>query len=102
MLCDVDNAIPYLEPFPPVGARDASARVVHPSVTRKNATGALLGDVELVVGIEINSPGALSANGVRVSYTDADGHHTMVFPLKLVICAPRSDYPGGCSADLTT
>ncbi|MGB8862321.1 MAG: hypothetical protein WCC60_23905 [Ilumatobacteraceae bacterium] len=98
----VDNSIPYLEPFPPAGARDASARVVHPSVTRKNAAGALLGDVELVVGIKINSPGAWSANGVRVSYTDGDGHHTMMFPLKLVICAPGSDYPDGCSTDMTT
>ncbi len=102
VLYDVDSSIPYLEPFPPAGARDASARVVHPSVTRKNETGVLLGDVELVVGITINSPGALSANGVRVSYTDADGHHTMVFPLKLVICAPVADYPGGCSVEMAT
>jgi hypothetical protein len=101
VLYDVGDSIPYLEPFPPVGARAASSRAVAPSVNRKNALGVLMGDVELVVGVKINSPGALSANGVRVSYSDADGHHTILFPLKMVICAPRSDYPGGCSADET-
>lgn len=101
VLYDVGNSIPYLEPFPPPGARSASSPTVHPSVTRKNEAGALLGDVELIVGIKIISPGALSANGVRVSYTDSDGHHTIVFPLTMVMCAPRSNYPGGCSADST-
>ncbi len=90
------------EPFPPADARAPSSRTVQPSVTRESSTGALLGDVELVVGIQITSPGALSANGVRISYTDADGHHTMLFALTMVLCAPRSDYPGGCSADKPT
>ncbi|MCW2749478.1 MAG: hypothetical protein JWR83_588 [Aeromicrobium sp.] len=101
VLYDVGDSIPYLEPFPPVGARAASWRVVGPSRNRRNDTGVLLGDVELVVGIKINSPGELSAQGVRVSYTDANGHHTILFPLKMFICAPRADYPGGCSAAQT-
>jgi hypothetical protein len=87
-------------PFPPTDSRPASSKTLTPSILR-NDDGDLVGDSELVVGVSMSAPGTATATGVRVDYTDSSGRHNIVFPLTLVLCAPKTDGPG-CSVGPTS
>jgi hypothetical protein len=86
-------------PFPPSDARPASSRTLAPSLLRNDAAN-LVGDSELVLGVSMDAPGSATVTGVRVDYTDASGRHNIVFPLTLVLCAPKAEGPG-CSLGST-
>ncbi len=84
------------EPFPPPDARAVGSNLVTPTV--RNANGAFMPGTEVVIGVRSNPPGQWTATGVRGRYSEAGARHTIVFPLIVELCAPKADYPEGCTA----
>jgi hypothetical protein len=50
------------------------------------------GDVELVVGVRIDRPGAYGIAGVRVRYHDALNRYAVTFDQRLGVCGPAARY----------